>query len=396
MPHVKLLIVEDEEIVAFDLEDILKSLGYKVSAIVASGEEAIAVCTTIKPDLVLMDIMLKGDMDGTQAAEVIKKHFNIPVIYLTAYGDTRTLDRAKTTEPFGYLVKPFEERELYTAIEIALSRHQAEEKIRLALEKEKELSELKSLFVANASHEFRTPLATIRSSTELLERYSRESMDEKKSKHFQRIQAGIEQMLQLLDDLLIVGKAEAGRLEFNPLPLDLVEFCHDLVEELQLSLGNQQLLNDNVLALEELALSVDEGERTQAKPNHSQAISFISKGQYTTACMDANLLRQILTNLLSNAIKYSPEGAPVIFEVCYQDEVVTFRIQDRGIGISIEDQKQLFEPFYRAGNVGKIKGTGLGLSIAKNCVDLHGGHIAVESQLGIGTTFTVTLPLVRR
>ena len=395
MPHVKLIIVEDEEIVAFDIEDILKSLGYEVSAIVASGEEAIAFCTTIKPDLVLMDIMLKGEMDGTQAAEVIKKNFNIPVIYLTAYGDTKTLARAKITEPFGYLVKPFDERELHTAIEIALSRHQAEEKIRLALEKEKEISEIKSLFVANASHEFRTPLATIRSSAELLERHCREGMDERKSKHFHRIQAGIEQMIQLLDDLLIVGKAEAGRLEFNPLPLDLVEFCHDLVEELQLSLGNQQLLKDNILALEELALSVDQGDRTQAKPNHSQAIAFISKGQYINACMDENLLRQILTNLLSNAIKYSHKGAPVIFEIFYQDEVVTFRIQDRGIGISPEDQKQLFEPFYRAGNVGKIKGTGLGLSIVKKCVDLHGGHIAVESQLGIGTTFTVTLPLVR-
>lgn len=395
MPHVKLLIVEDEEIVAFDIEDILKSLGYEVSAIVASGEEAIAFCTTIKPDLVLMDIMLKGDMDGTQAAEVIKKNFNIPVIYLTAYGDTKTLDRAKTTEPFGYLVKPFEERELHTAIEIALFRHQAEERMRLALEKEKEISELKSLFVANASHEFRTPLATIRSSAELLERYSREYMDEKKSKHFHRIQVGIEQMLQLLDDLLIVGKAEAGRLEFNPLPLDLVKFCHELVEELQLSLGSQQVLNGKVRALGELALSVDEGDRTQAKPNHSQGIVFISKRQSIKACLDASLLRQILTNLLSNAIKYSPEGAPVFFELSYQDEVVTFRIQDRGIGISPEDQKQLFEAFYRAGNVGTIKGTGLGLSIVKKCIDLHGGQITVESELDIGTTFTVTLPLVR-
>ncbi len=395
MPHVKLLIVEDEEIVAFDIEDILKSLGYEVSAIVASGEEAIAFCTTIKPDLVLMDIMLKGDMDGTQAAEEIKKNFNIPVIYLTAYGDTKTLDRAKTTEPFGYLVKPFEERELHTAIEIALFRHQAEERMRLALEKEKEISELKSLFVANASHEFRTPLATIRSSAELLERYSRESMDEKKSKHFHRIQVGIEQMLQLLDDLLIVGKAEAGRLEFNPVPLDLVEFCHELVEELQLSLGSQQVLNGKVMAFGQLALSVDEGAQTQAKPNHSQEIAFISKRQSITAYLDSNLLRQILTNLLSNAIKYSPKGAPVFFELSYQDELVTFRIQDRGIGISPEDQKQLFEAFYRAGNVGEIKGTGLGLSIVKKCVDLHGGHIAVESQLNIGTTFTVTLPLVR-
>src|SRR5207237_1666430 len=107
-----------------------------------------------------------------------------------------------------------------------------------------------------------------------------------------------------------------------------------------------------------------------------------------------NLLRQILTNLLSNAIKYSPDGGTVLFELSCHERVVTFRIQDKGIGISLEDQKQLFEPFYRAANVDKIKGTGLGLSIVKKCVDLHRGEIFVDSQVGLGTTFTVTLPLI--
>jgi signal transduction histidine kinase len=109
--------------------------------------------------------------------------------------------------------------------------------------------------------------------------------------------------------------------------------------------------------------------------------------------MDENLLRPILTNLLSNAIKYSPEGGTVNFELVCQDEVVTFRIQDRGIGIPLEDLSQLFESFYRATNVGTIKGTGLGLSIVKKSVDLHGGQLAVESVVGVGTTFTVMLPL---
>jgi signal transduction histidine kinase len=380
MPNAKLLIVEDEEIVAFDIESTLKSLGYEVLAVVASGEEAIAFAAKIHPDLVLMDIMLKGSIDGIQAAEEINKHFNIPVIYLTAYGDISTLDRAKITQPFGFLVKPFEERELYTAIEIALSRHQAEEKMRQALEKEKELSQLKSLFVANASHEFRTPLATIRSSGELLERYCQDCMDEKKSKHFYRIQTAVNQMIQLLDNLLVIGKAEADKLEFNPAPLNLIEFCNNLVEELQLNAGSKH--------------SSGKDAHPQGMADVPKIIVFTSRGDCTNACMDENLLRQILTNLLSNAIKYSPKGEIVTFELSCQDKVAIFRIQDRGIGISLEDQEQLFEPFYRAANVGTIKGTGLGLSIVKKCVDLHNSHIFVESEVGVGTTFTVTLPLV--
>ena len=380
MPNAKLLIVEDEEIVAFDIESTLKSLGYEVLAVVASGEEAIAFAAKIHPDLVLMDIMLKGSIDGIQAAEEINKHFNIPVIYLTAYGDISTLDRAKITQPFGFLVKPFEERELYTAIEIALSRHQAEEKMRQALEKEKELSQLKSLFVANASHEFRTPLATIRSSGELLERHCQDCMDEKKSKHFYRIQTAVNQMIQLLDNLLVIGKAEADKLEFNPAPLNLIKFCNNLVEELQLNAGSKHSLGKDA--------------HPQGMADVPKIIVFTSRGDCTNACMDENLLRQILTNLLSNAIKYSPKGEIVTFELSCQDKVAIFRIQDRGIGISLEDQEQLFEPFYRAANVGTIKGTGLGLSIVKKCVDLHNSHIFVESEVGVGTTFTVTLPLV--
>jgi signal transduction histidine kinase len=311
-----------------------------------------------------MDIMLKGRMDGFEAAREIRSHFNAPVIYLTAYADIDTLQQAKITEPFGYLVKPFNEKELQTAIEIALCRHQVEERMRQELEKEKEISELKSKFIAIASHEFRTPLATIGSSTALLQRYFQEVMDEKKSKHFHQIKTSVDQMTQLLDDVLVIGKADAGRLECMPVPLNLSEFCHNLVDELQLNAGSKH------------------------------QIVFKTRGQFTNACLDETLLRKILTNLLSNAIKYSPTGGTIIFELSYQEKGVTIRIQDKGIGISLEDQKRLFEPFERASNVGKIKGTGLGLSIVKRCIDLHGGQIVVDSKVDVGTTFIVKLPLV--
>lgn len=110
--------------------------------------------------------------------------------------------------------------------------------------------------------------------------------------------------------------------------------------------------------------------------------------------MDEQLLQKILTNLLSNAIKYSPESEIVSFDLSCKDEIVTFRIQDQGIGIALEEQSRLFEPFYRATNVGKVKGTGLGLSIVKKCVELQGGQINLESQIGMGSTFIVKLPIV--
>lgn len=242
-------------------------------------------------------------------------------------------------------------------------RKWAEEEIYKALEKEKELSELKSRFVSMVSHEFRTPLATILSSAELLEYYGHKSTEKEKLDFFHQIRTAIQRMTGLLDDVLTINRAEAGKLEFRPAPLELEKFCRDLVEELQLNAGNKH------------------------------AISLVSQGQCTNACMDEKLLRHIFTNLLSNAVKYSPQGGTIHFEFACQNEESIFQVKDRGIGIPTEEQQRLFEPFHRAKNVGNIPGTGLGLSIVKRLVDLHEGRIEVASQVGNGTTFTVTLPL---
>ncbi len=250
----------------------------------------------------------------------------------------------------------------YLESEIA-ERQRLEEELRNALIKEKELSELKSNIISVVSHEYRTPLATILSSSELLQHYSHKWTEEKKQLHFKRIQSSVHHLTQLISDVLLLNKAEAGKLDFNPAALNLVAFCRELVEELQLTLKTQ----------------------------HS--ISFLCLGSEMEASLDEKLLRQLITNLLSNAIKYSPEGGNIQFHLIYENESVTFRIQDRGIGIPIKDQAQLFDAFYRSSNVGTIAGTGLGLAIVKRCVDFHKGHIALESEVGVGTTFTVTLPL---
>lgn len=239
---------------------------------------------------------------------------------------------------------------------------QVEQELRSALSLERELNELKSRIISVISHEYRTPLTIIQSSTELLERYDGKLTEEKKLTHFQRIKTSLQHMTHLVSDVLFIGKAEADRLEFNPTPLNLEQFCWELVEELRSGLNSQV------------------------------AISFFSQGNCTDSNLDEKLLRQILTNLLSNAIKYSQDGGTVRFELeCYKDKA-RFCIQDEGIGIPEADLPLLFESFYRAPNVGTIPGTGLGLAIVKKCVDLHKGHISVDSVVGIGTTFTVTLP----
>src|SRR6186713_223258 len=130
MDTVRMLVVEDERIVSMDLQRRLKAMGYEIAGSAVSGEEAIEKAEKLRPDMVLMDIMLDGEMDGTQAAEIIRDRFSIPVIYLTAYADTATLERAKITEPFGYILKPFEERELHGHIEIALYKNRMEKRLR--------------------------------------------------------------------------------------------------------------------------------------------------------------------------------------------------------------------------------------------------------------------------
>jgi signal transduction histidine kinase/pSer/pThr/pTyr-binding forkhead associated (FHA) protein len=254
------------------------------------------------------------------------------------------------------------EYEVMAIVRDITERKQVEADIRKALEKEKELSEIKSDFITLTSHEFRTPLATILSSAELLEHYSHKWSDEKKLTHLQRIQTAVQYMTGLLNDVLLIGKAESGNLKCELKPLNLVEFCQGLTSETQLA-------------------------------NCTHTIIFRANVQNLLVSMDEKLLRYIFSNLLSNAIKYSPQGSTINFELNYNPENATFSVQDEGIGIPLADQEKVFNTFCRASNAGTIPGVGLGLSIVKKSVDLFKGDIVCESELNVGTTFTVKLPL---
>ncbi|WP_041393018.1 ATP-binding protein [Pleurocapsa sp. PCC 7327] len=242
-----------------------------------------------------------------------------------------------------------------------VKRQQAEIRQRI-LAQEKELSELKLNFFSMVSHEFRTPLSLILGSAQLLLASNQQGLDPKERKNLDRIQSSARVMTKLLADLLTLTRAEAGKLECKPYLLELQSFCLNLVEDMQV---------------------FDES---------SHSIEVIGQGALTHAYLDEKLLYSILSNLLSKAIKYSPSGGKIRFVLRDEPGAVVFQIQDEGIGIPSEDLKALYEPFHRSKNVKDIAGTGLGLAVVKKCLELHQGEIFVESQEGVGTTFTVKIP----
>ncbi|MHB8626154.1 MAG: sensor histidine kinase [Aggregatilineales bacterium] len=236
------------------------------------------------------------------------------------------------------------------------------EVLRVELGKERDLLELKEQFLSKLSHDFRTPLAVIQASSDLLSQYFDRLTPEKRLRYAQEIQAQIKVMTEMMEEVLVINRAQAGKLGAHPSPLNLVGFCHTLFEDMQL-------------------IDIADHE-----------FVFTSDGQIDHVAMDEKLLRHILVNLLTNAIKYSPNGGTIRFDVLPRNEHIVFRISDQGIGIPEEDQARLFEEFYRAKNTGQIAGTGLGLAIVKRSVEAHGGTMEVESKVGVGTTFTVHLP----
>lgn len=363
MSRIKILVVEDEEVIALDLEKRLKKLGYEVIAVFPSSREAIVQLEFNLPNLIIMDVILKDSINGINIGDIIRQTFNLPIIYLTTYNDPRILEKNQKYQSFSYLLKPIEEREMVATIEIAISRHEAEKKIKQAYLKEQEINQLKSHFIAAASHEFRTPLTTISSSVDLLKIYSQNTMDDLKNKHFSRIHSLINDMTELLDILLSLSQIEANQLFIKSEPLKVVSFCQNLIVDLE--------------------------ERKQKKLN----IILTSSKPFIIVKLKKRLLHLILGNLLDNAINYSTPGQAINLQIEERDQQILFSIRNRGIGIITEEKNKVFEYFYRGSNVGNIKGRGLGLAIVKNCVKLHDGQITIDSEVGIGTTVMISIPL---
>lgn len=255
---------------------------------------------------------------------------------------------------------------IWTYLDIS-QRHEAEEATLAALEQQRQLNELLARFVSMTSHEFRTPLAAIFSSAQLLRRYGARLQQPEQEDLYSSIEAGVKRMTAMLDNVLEFGRAQTGRLEFKPRVLDLRALCEDIAME------------------QRRAQQVAGGVQPRIE------IEWRLPGR--EARVDDNLVRRILGNLLSNAVKYSPTGGRVQLVVSRTDANLRFIVEDEGIGIPADDLPRLFGTFHRARNVGAIAGTGLGLAIVKRAVERHGGVIEVASTPGRGSRFLVALPL---
>jgi signal transduction histidine kinase len=241
--------------------------------------------------------------------------------------------------------------------ELERSQHDLNE----ALNKEKELNEIKSRFVSMASHEFRTPLSTVLSSAALVSRYNQLGDQEKSEKHIIKIKDAVKHLSDLLEDFLSLGKLEEGKVQVLVEPVEINENLKEIIEEVQVIVKK-----DQVIHLESSAGALF----------------------YT----DRKLLRNIIINLLSNAIKFSPEGSSIFLKAAIHEDELLITVEDNGIGITDEDQQHLFSSFFRGKNAINIQGTGLGLHIVKRYVELIQGNIALKSKLHQGTAVMVSLP----
>jgi len=251
-----------------------------------------------------------------------------------------------------------------TALEKEINvRKKAEEDARKALDRERELNDLKSKFVSIASHEFRTPLSTVKSSAALIAQYVERNDLDKVGKHVLRIKSSVDHLTSILNDFLSLGKLEEGKIEVNKEAVIITEFLKEVKEEITPTFKSGQTLKISC----------------HTSPNQIHT--------------DVRILRNILFNLLSNASKYSDENKAVYIE-CFTDKSTAgFAIRDEGIGIPVEDQKHMFDRFFRASNAGTIQGTGLGLNIVKRYVELLDGTISFNSEFGKGSIFTVIIPI---
>ncbi|GAA5481278.1 sensor histidine kinase [Haloferula sargassicola] len=299
------------------------------------------------------DIVARREIDRCLADGTARFEWS----HLHSNGQVISLDVVLSRIPNG-------DRNLMQAVVTDISkRKQAEEEMKRALEHERELNQLKSNFVSMVSHEFRTPLGIIQSSAEILNDYLDQLDPAERREQLVSITKNSRRMAGLMEDVLLLGRLDSGRMEFVPRPLDPAALCRRLVDEV---------------------LSTTEGRCP---------IEFSTAGLPSEASADERLLRHILLNLLSNAVKYSPPGETVSFRAAAQGDDLVLTVRDRGIGIPTADLPVLFEAFRRGSNVGPAPGTGLGLVIVKQSVELHAGTLAIDTREGGGTTFTVTIPL---
>ncbi|MCF7740629.1 MAG: response regulator [Candidatus Marinimicrobia bacterium] len=356
----KILIVEDESVTAMEIEDKLTSLGYNISGIVSSGEQALQKVKNDEVDLILMDIKLKGDLDGIETAKIIHKEHNLPVVYLTAYADEGMMQRAKTTEPYGYLLKPFKEREVQTQIEIAIYKNKMEEELY-------KIDKLESIGVlaGGIAHDFNNLLTIIMGNIQLSKMYT---TSEEVLEKLQETEKASMRAKDLTQRLLSLAKGGLSEKEVTSIGKVIRE-----TSELSLSGSNVDYEFDipNDLWL----VDADEGQISQVVQN------------LVVNADQAMPLGGKLRISANNVVIKEEDSLPL-----KEGKYIKLTFQDQGEGISQKHIKNIFDPYFTTKNRGVEKGTGLGLSVCHSIVKKHDGYINVESEVEEGTTFYVYLP----
>jgi len=370
----RILIAEDERIVAGDLQARLRRLGYQVAAVVATGEDAIAAALLHRPDLVLMDIRLEGSMDGIQAADTIHRRDGTPVIYLSAYADTQTVERAKVTEPLGYLIKPFDDSELRTTIEMALYKRKMEDDRRMLEAQLLQAQKMESIgtLVVGLAHNLNNILAIILGYSSRLERVPDDPA--RISQSVTAINQAVRRGAALIQQL--IGVTTKSNLLFS-------------------SVNVNRVLDDLVQMAAEI---------------FPKTITFTRNLDTTDAFISAeqNQLHQALLNILLNARDAMPHGGSLTiatetvdgaslrsrFPHPHAGPYVRIAITDTGEGMDEETRRHAFEPFFTTRD--RATYTGLGLSVAYGIISSHKGFIDLDSAAGGGTTVLVYFPVEPR
>ncbi len=367
-PSARIMIVEDEAVVALDLEGTLKDLGYEVLGIASTGLDAVEKAEELRPDIILMDIVLIGDMDGIETAKVVRERFNIPVIYLTAYSSEDILEKAKITGPYSYLIKPFSREELNSAIKIGLYKHKMDieiikshEELEIAYNELRSIDGMKQNIIDRVSSEMKTPLSI---SMEALGFAMDENEKKVVDKYLKMIREALNRQLRIVEDLVVESWSYREKLD---LKRDNI-FLKDLVQ----------------LVIGEMRDEIEKREIT-IKTNLSDI----------QIHADFNSMKHALFNIVDNAVKFSRKGEKQISISAWRKRgKVEVIIEDNGIGIPKEFHERIFDKLFQIDQdtTGKYPGTGMGLSAAKTIIESHGGKIWVESGPDKGSMFHFTIP----
>jgi signal transduction histidine kinase len=393
--NISILIAEDDVLSGKMMTITIKKLGYTFCGLATNTDDCIQMTEDLKPDLILMDIDMPGKQDGIGAAQIISNKYGTPIIYVTANAEDGVFARALKTSPFGYVLKPISKEMIRTVIEMGYARHllelqlkdkqfelqklntELEEKVNertlelknkndqleIALTREKELNEFKSRIVTTISHEFRTPMTTIMSSAEIMERLlNKDQPKDKIFRHTNLVKDSVAELIELLNDVLLSEKFDSGKYEVELEKIDLDAFLEDFVYKTKIGIGKSH----------------------QFVPKIESNL-----GEFKT---DRKLMRHILSNLLSNAFKYSEKNTEVILAITKNAQTIDIEVIDQGMGMSEETVSMIFDSFYRAKNVTNIEGTGMGLSILSKAIKQLHGEISVKSELEKGSSFLVKLP----